>query len=173
MSNSVSARSFAERYLICLTAAAHHNDEGRRVNAHRMWPRQIDGRQRRPGGEMKELRSRYLSILWRGVRLRCPRCGEGYLFRGWFTMRKQCDWCGLVYEREPGFFLGSIYINYGLTAVLVTAGYFALYFGNVLPPNTLLWTMTAFCVLFPLWFFRYARSLWLAFDQFWDPDRSA
>ena len=28
---------------------------------------------------------------------------------------------------------------------------------------------TAFCVLFPLWFFRYARSLWLGFDYYFDP----
>jgi hypothetical protein len=27
----------------------------------------------------------------------------------------------------------------------------------------------AFALLFPLWFFRYARSLWLGFDQFIDP----
>ena len=27
----------------------------------------------------------------------------------------------------------------------------------------------AFVVLFPTWFFRYARSLWLGFDQFIDP----
>jgi hypothetical protein len=27
----------------------------------------------------------------------------------------------------------------------------------------------AFALLFPIWFFRYARSLWLGFDQFMDP----
>jgi hypothetical protein len=23
--------------------------------------------------------------------------------------------------------------------------------------------------VFPLWFFRYARALWIAFDEKWDP----
>jgi hypothetical protein len=27
----------------------------------------------------------------------------------------------------------------------------------------------AFCLLFPLWFFRYARSLWLGLDYYFDP----
>lgn len=114
----------------------------------------------------------YFQILVRALRLRCPRCGEGYIFRDWWRMRQQCDWCGLVYEREPGFFLGSVYVNYGLTALLITAAYFALFFADVLPQRTVLWLLVAFCLLFPLWFFRYARSLWLAFDEYWDPRES-
>jgi hypothetical protein len=84
-------------------------------------------------------------------------------------MRQQCDWCGLKYEREPGFFLGSVYVNYGLTAVLTTVLYFSLFAADVATPDTLLWSLGAFCLLFPVWFFRYARSLWLAMDQYWDP----
>ncbi len=114
---------------------------------------------------MKKLRT----VLWRGIRLRCPICGEGELFRGWFLMRKRCVVCEFSFEREPGYYLGSIYINYLLTAVLVTAGYFGLYFSEIVEPNTALWICAAFCVLFPIWFFRYARSLWLGFDCFVDP----
>jgi hypothetical protein len=85
-------------------------------------------------------------------------------------MHKRCASCGLDYQREPGFYLGSIYVNYGLTALLVTIGFFALYFAEVVSRQTSLWGLAAFCFFFPLWFFRYARSLWLAFDQYWDPD---
>ena len=35
--------------------------------------------------------------------------------------------------REPGFYLGSIYVNYGLTAVLITAAYFLLFFTTEIP----------------------------------------
>jgi len=84
-------------------------------------------------------------------------------------MRRRCDWCGLNYEREPGFFLGSIYVNYGLTAVLVTISYFALYAANIFPQQDVLVILAVFCFVFPVWFFRYARSLWLGFDQYWDP----
>ena len=43
------------------------------------------------------------------------------------------------------------------------------YVGRSLGRQLLLWG--AFCVLFPLWFFRYSKSLWLALDYFIDPQR--
>lgn len=106
----------------------------------------------------------------RSCRLRCPRCGRGRLFNGWFGMQPRCDSCGLDFLQEPGFYLGSIYFNYGLTALVVTIAYFALYFGSNLSSQAVLAGLFAYCILFPLWFFRYARSLWLGFDQYWDPD---
>lgn len=84
-------------------------------------------------------------------------------------MRERCDHCGYSYQREPGYFLGSIYFNYGLTAILVTAAFFTGYLVFDFSPDHMLWWLTGFCVLFPLWFFRYARSLWMGFDTFWDP----
>ncbi len=112
----------------------------------------------------------YPTVMWRSWRLRCPRCGQGKLFRGWFRMHPKCDHCGLDLVREPGFYLGSIYVNYGLTAMIVTFTYVGLMLAGVGTPEQLLISLTAFCVLFPLWFFRYARSIWLGFDQYWDPD---
>lgn len=84
-------------------------------------------------------------------------------------MHKRCEACGLVFEREPGYFLGSIYINYGLTALIVTAVYFGLFFLTSIRSPLVLWGLTVFCIVFPLWFFRYARSLWMAWDHMADP----
>lgn len=75
----------------------------------------------------------------------------------------------MPFERGPGYYLGSIYINYGLTALLVTAGYFTCFFTEWLTGDALLFSATAFCVLFPLWFFRFARSFWLGMDYYFDP----
>ena len=108
-------------------------------------------------------------MLWRAWRLRCPRCGQERLFKKWIRMNSDCAHCGLHYEREPGYFLGSIYINYGLTALLVTIGYFTLFFTQVVSPEAALVIVMASGAAFALWFFRYARSLWLGFDHFWDP----
>lgn len=105
----------------------------------------------------------------RALRLRCPRCGEGKLFSGWFKMNDCCTKCGLDFRREPGFYLGSIYFNYGLTAMVVTIAYVgAMVSGHGQNP-ALFWSAGAFCVLFPIWYFRYARSLWLGMDHYWDP----
>ncbi|MEX2287494.1 MAG: DUF983 domain-containing protein [Planctomycetaceae bacterium] len=112
-----------------------------------------------------------LGPVWgRALRLRCPRCGGGKLFRGWLSMYESCPNCKLKYERAPGYFLGSTYINYGLTVGTVTVAYVSLHFGFDYDNRTLVWPLVAFVVLFPLFFFRYARALWLAMDCVFDQD---
>jgi hypothetical protein len=91
------------------------------------------------------------------------------VFRGWFAMHERCPACGRLFNRAPGYFLGAIYFNYGVTAGLMIAGYFAVFFTRGQVATTWLAGLAAFCLLFPLWFFRYARALWLAFDERWDP----
>jgi uncharacterized protein (DUF983 family) len=118
-------------------------------------------------------RTNYFTMVSRAWRLRCPRCGQGRLFNGPIRMAAECANCHLRYEREPGYFLGSVYINYGLTALLVTAGYLGIFFSGITDPQTALWIVAAFAIVFPIWFFRYARSLWLGFDHFWDPSEEA
>jgi len=84
-------------------------------------------------------------------------------------MNERCSNCGAALEREPGFYLGSIYFNYGLTALIIAIVYPIMLFKRVASNNTLLLIALVFCLLFPIWFFRYARALWLGFDQFVDP----
>lgn len=108
------------------------------------------------------------TILKRALLLRCPRCGEGKLFRGYFGMHERCPHCGLKYERAPGYFLGSAYINYAITAVVITVAYVWLALGLGIGNRVLFVPMLAFVIAFPLFFFRYARSLWLAIDCYFD-----
>lgn len=100
----------------------------------------------------------------RGLRLRCPRCGEGRLFTRFFTMADACSSCGLDFKREQGYYIGAMYINYGVTAAVLLGVSLPL-IGKVPLPN-ILWPLAAFCLLFPIWFFRYSRSLWLAIDLY-------
>ena len=113
--------------------------------------------------------SRFWMLFGRALRLRCPLCGRGQLYRHWFAMHPTCPHCGVKFEREPGFFLGSIYINYGLTVLIVAIAYPVLLFGYSLPETPLLAASLAFTLLFPLLVFPWARSLWLGFDQWRDP----
>ena len=84
-------------------------------------------------------------------------------------MHAECPACGLKLEREPGFFLGSIYINYGVTALIVSIAYPVLLLSGAVPEKPLLAGAVAFTVIFPLLLFPWARSIWLAFDQWHDP----
>jgi uncharacterized protein (DUF983 family) len=108
-------------------------------------------------------------LIGRALALRCPKCGRAKMFRGLFGMEEACPACGRVFRRGPGYLLGSIYFNYGVTAVLVTTMFFAGFLTDAFTSNQLLVGLTAFAILFPLWFFRYARALWIAFDERWDP----
>src|SRR5438045_9146589 len=101
-------------------------------------------------------------VAGRALRLRCPRCGRSPLYAGWFRMHERCAACGLRYEREQGYFVGAIYINYAVTIVVAA--------GSVLAADALLGLTlaqqlavgTALAALIPVAFFRYARSLCLS-----------
>src|SRR5512141_1797659 len=56
--------------------------------------------------------SRSLTLFGRALRLRCPNCGQGKPFESWLRMRRQCEVCGLAFERgEDGYQVGSYMFN--------------------------------------------------------------
>jgi drug/metabolite transporter (DMT)-like permease len=86
-------------------------------------------------------------------------------------MYERCPACGLKYEREDGYFLGAMYIGYGLGI------------GTIAVLAALVWEVTRWPILkstvggiilfLPLapvltWM---ARVLWIYLDQSVDPDR--
>ena len=85
-------------------------------------------------------------------------------------MYERCPNCKLKYERDPGYFLGSAYVNYGLTALIITATYIPLRFVAKIEGRYLLVPLAIFCIVFPLFFFRYARAWWLAMDLHFDTE---
>jgi uncharacterized protein (DUF983 family) len=106
----------------------------------------------------------------RALRLRCPRCGRAPLFRGWFTMNLVCAVCDLTFERAQGYWVGAIYVNYGVTVTIAVAGGFLLWTRGGLDPVGQLALWIPFVVVFPLWFFRYSRSLWLGLEYGLNPE---
>jgi uncharacterized protein (DUF983 family) len=117
-----------------------------------------------------EALSRVALGLRRAVRLRCPRCGRAPLFRGWFTMNEACAVCDLTFERAQGYWIGAIYVNYGVTTAVAVTGYFALWAWAGLSTAGQLALWLPFCVVFPLWFFRYSRAIWLAVEHGVNPE---
>jgi len=111
-----------------------------------------------------------LQLLVRGLCLRYPRCGARSLFRTWFTMYERCWGCQLRFEREQGYFLGAMYINYGVTVVLALLGSWLLEWCTAVSLTQQLMLWIGFGSLFPVIFFRYSRSLWLGFDYILDPE---
>src|SRR3989304_4070593 len=56
-------------------------------------------------------------IIARGLTNRCPNCGGRTLFKtgASFEVNRTCPRCSLQFERDEGFFLGSMSLNYGVT----------------------------------------------------------
>jgi uncharacterized protein (DUF983 family) len=66
------------------------------------------------------------TVILRGLRRRCPRCGEGPLFRRWIEAYDRCPACGVLYLRN----YGDIWMWVLLTdRVPIFLGIVALYFG--------------------------------------------
>jgi uncharacterized protein (DUF983 family) len=96
------------------------------------------------------------------LRLRCPRCHDGKLFTGLLKMNATCPKCGLRLEPDPGFYLGSIYANYAATVLTATLAFMIFVFIYGWSKDSVIWWCAGYTMLFPLWFFRYARSIWLS-----------
>ncbi len=98
-------------------------------------------------------------VLLSCVRLICPACGRGRMFRSLFTMNVRCPVCGLIFERDAGEVTGGIAIN-TIVTMLITLSGAALAFLTDIPIGPLLIGLVLLTILFPLWFYRHARSLW-------------
>lgn len=107
---------------------------------------------------------------------RCPRCRVGKIFHrsiflGLPKMHESCSVCHLRYEREPGYFLGAMYISYALAVPVVAliAGllwkFSGLSFGKLI-----VWTAVLF-LPFVSSITLLARVLWIYLDQTFDPAR--
>ncbi len=106
----------------------------------------------------------------------CPRCRSAPIFRGsrlWLTpMHERCPVCDLRFEREPGYFLGAMYIGYGLALSVITLFSAILFFITRLHlRGSLVGGVLMFLPFAPL-LTHMARVLWIYFDQWIDPDKS-
>lgn len=71
-------------------------------------------------------RSSILTVLSRGLRRRCPRCGEGRLFQRGIRAFERCASCRLQFERN----FGDTWMFTIITdRIPIFAGIVALYFG--------------------------------------------
>jgi uncharacterized protein (DUF983 family) len=79
-------------------------------------------RRRDDGRAMYETRDtiRLSRTLFRGLRLRCPRCGKGRLFESFFRLRPRCEACDLDITSRSADTWAPIYLSTaGLTGVVI------------------------------------------------------
>lgn len=106
-------------------------------------------------------------LLARGLRRQCPRCGAGDLFAGLFDIRDPCPRCGLIFEREEGYWLGAMIIAF---AVIESA--FGLSFVATMlltwpdvPWTALLIVGLIATAILPILISPWTRTVWMAIDR--------
>lgn len=109
-----------------------------------------------------------LLLLWRGLRLRCPRCGRSKLFYRGYKMYTICPECGWVFEREEGYWTGAMAVNLVVTELLVAVVVVPLAAMQVpLVPLFALGIPATIAV--PFLFYRHSKSFWMAIDFLLNP----
>jgi uncharacterized protein (DUF983 family) len=101
--------------------------------------------------------------LWR---MRCPRCCDGKIYVHGMQMNERCPACNLLFEREPGYFMGALYISYALAIAFLLL---CMWIVSMLLPTLDLGWIVLICGLcfvpFVPMVTRYARVIWIFFDR--------
>jgi DNA-directed RNA polymerase subunit RPC12/RpoP len=102
-------------------------------------------------------------IVARGLTNRCPNCGGKTLFKEgtFFELNRECPRCGLRFEKDEGFFLGSMSLNYGVTIVLFLLPVLLLYLGGVIAGTVAAVLAAIGAIGVPMLFYRSSRSWFL------------
>jgi len=107
---------------------------------------------------------RLLTGMGRAIRKRCPYCGGGNLFEGWFTLKKRCPHCNTLYEYEDGYMLGSYVVNLGVTELITVGIVIWMIAGTAMSVLQMQIWAVVFAVGLPLFFYPFALLLWVALD---------
>jgi uncharacterized protein (DUF983 family) len=100
---------------------------------------------------------------------KCPRCHEGRFFetnnpydlKRFQKMNEHCAHCGESLVREPGFYIGAMYVSYALSVILTAIFFFGLVIWLGLPMYPVLgWLILLIIILMPV-SFRLARLVWV------------
>jgi uncharacterized protein (DUF983 family) len=113
-----------------------------------------------------------LAAMLHGV---CPRCREGRIYRrpfwrSWLDMHTRCPVCGLLFEREQGYFLGAMYVSYALSVPPVSLLVLGIWLATHWRLDyVVLAAFVAYLPAVPL-VVRISRVVWIHIDQWLDPE---
>ncbi len=111
-------------------------------------------------------------MLGRALRLRCPNCGKGGLFFGFFKMKERCPNCGILLERgESDYFIGAYTLNLIVVEMLLALAFLVVVM--VTWPNPpwagLQYGGVVLSVAGAVLCYPFAKTTWLAIDLTFRP----
>jgi uncharacterized protein (DUF983 family) len=111
-------------------------------------------------------------MMARALTRRCPHCGSGGLFLGWFKARERCPACGVRLLRGDESWATGTYLFNLVVSELLLMMLLAVVVVSTWPDPP--WAMLqvgslALMVVAPILFYPFARLLFLAFDMIFRP----
>ncbi|GHB80535.1 DUF983 domain-containing protein [Persicitalea jodogahamensis] len=110
----------------------------------------------------------------------CPKCNVGSFFKtnnpydlkNFDKLNAHCEYCGESFKREPGFYIGAMYISYALTVAMTVTAFvgFVLIF-NFQIEYVLAGLILAILLLLPI-LFRSARIIWINIFVKYSPEKA-
>jgi uncharacterized protein (DUF983 family) len=99
-------------------------------------------------------------IITRGLSNRCPNCGGRTLFKEGtlFELNLQCKSCGLKIEKDEGFYLGAMAINYGVTCICFLSPVAIMWYYGILGNRTATVLAIVLALGVPVILYRASRS---------------
>lgn len=107
---------------------------------------------------------RFFQCTGRSLARRCPYCGGGGIFNGWFSLKERCPHCNVLFELEDGYLLGAYVINIGITAVLAVAAVISLMVWSDFSVVQIQIIGAALAIAIPIIFYPYTLLLWITLD---------
>ncbi len=117
-------------------------------------------RRKRPGPTIA-------TALFRGLRKKCPACGQGKLFQRWFRIAERCPRCGLKFERIEGHWVGSIGLNTIITfgtVLLALIGSLIFFINSDIPRWYVAVGLGVVALVLPPFIDPFTRTFWTAID---------
>jgi uncharacterized protein (DUF983 family) len=104
--------------------------------------------------------------LARGIKRSCPICGHRKIFSSYFRLKESCPRCDYNFSREEGYWVGAIIMNTAVTEALFLLLFIVAII--VMAPDidwvVLLVIGVATNLIFPVLFYPFSKTLWMAFD---------
>ena len=112
-------------------------------------------------------------IIARGLTNCCPNCGGGRLFKEGtlFQLSDECPDCRLRFEKDEGFFLGAMALNYGVTVVVFLVPVVLAWYAGWLSGRLAVGLAIGLSLVMPMLLYRSSRSWQLMLYYFFLPLR--
>ena len=103
----------------------------------------------------------------RAALLQCPWCGSHRTFiKHWLCRHERCRTCGIRWNREQGFELGPVGLNFLFTFFSLAVGMIVAFVSTSpdFPVRAMTIGFMGAAIVLPLFFYPFTNTLWLVVD---------